>query len=513
MAAVQSVQSSDASPNNRSPPPLSALPPLVTSAFKRPNLQRTSSSAKDRLSMLSNAPNVQSRPMSHVFPLFHTSLSYALVRDFAYPSDHPLHYGPPPEPSASASGTSTPDRRLSDPARASWDTSIGGWSAGPWGGDGMLSKGTAPSIMFQDGPPWTEDDDLHSPIVSNPRHKKHKSSGGSFASGQSRGRGRGDAEVDDDEDMNPLSPQNYESERGYYAPTRPRADSQYSNKDRGDDSGVEYANHLSRLAPYNVPGQRDSHFAATLPSRSYVHDPTSQSTPTNDSPSPSDADDQSRYSRDYQFTIASADEEMHGKAVALFDFERENENELPLVEGQVIWVSYRHGQGWLVAEDPKTRENGLVPEEYVRLLRDIRGGWGSLTSEAADTPFSPQATDTMTPTQASEPFSLPSASHSTALSNGSGGSSQHQQQHHPPIVSTFSTSSKDLDPYPSHLLSPQHQPRPPQPPEIVHYQGQPGRSTSQSSTPTTLSPAERDKSRSTSGDRWRSVPEEEDDND
>jgi len=66
--------------------------------------------------------------------------------------------------------------------------------------------------------------------------------------------------------------------------------------------------------------------------------------------------DQSRYSRDYQFTITSPDEEFHGKAVALFDFERENENELPLVEGQIIWVSYRHGQGWLVAEDPKTEE-------------------------------------------------------------------------------------------------------------------------------------------------------------
>ncbi|KAF2236483.1 hypothetical protein EV356DRAFT_443423, partial [Viridothelium virens] len=60
---------------------------------------------------------------------------------------------------------------------------------------------------------------------------------------------------------------------------------------------------------------------------------------------------------------------MHGKAIALFDFTRENENELPLVEGQVILVSYRHGQGWLVAQDPISGESGLVPEEYVRLLR------------------------------------------------------------------------------------------------------------------------------------------------
>jgi hypothetical protein len=76
----------------------------------------------------------------------------------------------------------------------------------------------------------------------------------------------------------------------------------------------------------------------------------------------------------YQFTVASLDEEMHGKAVALFDFAHEYENELPLIEGQIIFVSSRRGQGWLIAEDPKTGEAGLVPEEYVRLLKHIDGG-------------------------------------------------------------------------------------------------------------------------------------------
>jgi hypothetical protein len=67
-----------------------------------------------------------------------------------------------------------------------------------------------------------------------------------------------------------------------------------------------------------------------------------------------DSDYDSRFSKDYRFAVGSPAEEMHGKAVALFDFIQENENELPLVEGQVVWVSYRHGMGWLVAEDPKT---------------------------------------------------------------------------------------------------------------------------------------------------------------
>lgn len=74
-----------------------------------------------------------------------------------------------------------------------------------------------------------------------------------------------------------------------------------------------------------------------------------------------------RISREYEFSVASADE-IHGRAVALFDFIPENDNEAPLKEGQVIWVSYRHGQGWLVAEDPSTGETGLVPEGYVQMI-------------------------------------------------------------------------------------------------------------------------------------------------
>jgi hypothetical protein len=74
-----------------------------------------------------------------------------------------------------------------------------------------------------------------------------------------------------------------------------------------------------------------------------------------------------RITKEYQFSVASADE-IHGRAVALFDFSPENDNEVALREGQIIWVSYRHGQGWLVAEDPDTGETGLVPEEYVQIF-------------------------------------------------------------------------------------------------------------------------------------------------
>lgn len=74
-----------------------------------------------------------------------------------------------------------------------------------------------------------------------------------------------------------------------------------------------------------------------------------------------------RISKEYEFSVASADE-IHGRAIALFDFIPENDNEVPLREGQTVWVSYRHGQGWLVAEDRVTGETGLVPEEYVQMI-------------------------------------------------------------------------------------------------------------------------------------------------
>ncbi|CAR25105.1 adaptor protein NBP2 [Lachancea thermotolerans CBS 6340] len=55
------------------------------------------------------------------------------------------------------------------------------------------------------------------------------------------------------------------------------------------------------------------------------------------------------------------------RAVALYDFVPENDNELELREGDVLFIGYRHGQGWLVAENAERTRTGLVPEEYVSL--------------------------------------------------------------------------------------------------------------------------------------------------
>ncbi|KAJ5628934.1 hypothetical protein N7490_011162 [Penicillium lividum] len=334
------------SPNILSADNLTVLPPILTDASVKP-----SPSAKDRLSTYSNlsvASQHRSRPGSHVFPIFHSSLPYALVRDFAYPPIHPLHYGPPPLPS----GGSTPAseyRRFSDVPN-SWDTARGPWASGPWSNETNQSHGPGhgqghqqlPAMSFGDGPPYSEDEDLHSPVVTTAR-QRHKSTGTNLNYTDGRM-----AEAAD---------------RGMFISMNPDgSETYYINGDDAmeDGPGGEYIT-------YPVNEGRYSHYNTQ---QGHAPDAAFEG-----------ADNGDRYAKDYQFAVGCPDEEMHGKAVALFDFTREHENELPLTEGQVIYVSYRHGHGWLVAEDPKTGENGLVPEEFVRLLRDIEGGLTSLNGE------------------------------------------------------------------------------------------------------------------------------------
>ena len=438
-------------------------------------------------STTSNAQN-RSRPQSYAFPHFHSSLSYALVRDFAYPIIHPNHYGPPLESSVQ-SGNSTPQseslRRLSDPTNATWEGANPQWQAGPWGGDGFLSNQQLPPTAYKDGPPYSEDEDLHSPVVVSSRHKKHKSGFATMGSGgKSRGRSPGDADENDtNEEMEYFGATN-----GASRDHNPRAGANI-DKHGPREELVTYPPDQPRqslLAPdkYHAPGQRDSHFAATLPSRSYNQEDEGDDS-GEDSEMPNRVDE-SRYSKDYQFTIASPDEEMHGKAVALFDFARENENELPLKEGQVIWVSYRHGQGWLVAEDPKTGESGLVPEEYVRLLRDIEGGWTSLSGELDEQ-------EALQETSFSPVSAAPDNGIAPSQSDQSNGSQEKDKR--PPIVSTFSTSSKDLNPYPRKLQSGQA------PPPVTHY-------GSQTNTPTHSTPPAGPLKRGSSEGRRSRSPEQ-----
>jgi SH3 domain len=457
-------------PGNRSSTVSSALSSLAADAsVKKQSFRRSSSCGRDRLSTYSTTSQLLqnlSRPVSHVFPIFHSSLSYALVRDFAYPIIHPLHYGPP----ASSSSVSTPvteSRRLSDPSLTM------GWTAGPWSNETVYGREQLPSISFADGPPYSEDEDLHSPIVTASRHRKQKSApAGGSSYDYRRGRSPGDSgrslEYHNNNDRGVLVSLNGDGSETYYV----------KDDDSTDDGpGGELVTYPASEGRYphitaNVYGDVEytgSHFNI---SQGEEYDPNRSIDSDDDISDSVSWKDVSRYSRDYQFSIASPDEEMHGKAVALFDFTREHENELPLKEGQVILVSYRHGQGWLVAEDPKTGESGLVPEEFVRLVRDIEGGLTSLNGELNNaatepstylSPLSIASDQVGTPTQ-DDHFLLPSNNLSAPLSNGA------NSEKHPSVVSTFSTSSRDLEPYPPHLLGGGQGKNPPQ---IQHYDKKP----------------------------------------
>ncbi|OKL64127.1 hypothetical protein UA08_00086 [Talaromyces atroroseus] len=361
-----------------------------------PPMRRISSSAKERLSVYSNVSQNRSRPVSHVFPLFHSSLSYALVRDFAYAPIHPLHYGPLPVPSR-ASTPASEGRRLSDPQAGAWgeatrnsnswassNNSIGTSAAETYGNQQQL-----PAVSFGDGgPPYSEDEDLHSPIITA-RYRKHKSvhtfggdrgrspgdgtdgrhGAGGDGNGSGSGSGSGSGRWTEETDRGTLVAVNGDGSETYYV---------QGDQDGSDGPGGEYITYPAGESRYSQYAYSYGHGNGALAdgTQGLLLSPSNASGDYGYEDEYSD-----RYSRDYHFSIGSPDEEMHGKAVALFDFTREHENELPLKEGQVILVSYRHGQGWLVAEDPRTGESGLVPEEFVRLVRDIEGGLSSLNGE------------------------------------------------------------------------------------------------------------------------------------
>ncbi|KAF9884321.1 HOG (high osmolarity glycerol) pathway protein [Aspergillus nanangensis] len=373
------------------------LPPIITDTnARRQSRGRSSSYAKDRLSTHSNLSLVsqnRSRPGSHVFPIFHSSLPYSLVRDFAYPPTHPLHYGPLPLRASRVSTPASEQRRLSDPP-APWDASRGQWSTGPWSTDHSYGHQQLPAMSFGDGPPYSEDEDLHSPVFSAPRHRKNKSTGTDLNGG--RGRSSSGAVGYLGDDRGTFMGTNADGSETYYVNEEEAAD---------DGPGGEYVT-------YPVNESRYSHMGASGGDQE-----------GHGADAGFDSEDDytgNRYSRDFQFAVGCPDEEMHGKAVALFDFTREHENELPLTEGQVIFVSYRHGQGWLVAEDPRTGESGLVPEEFVRLLRDIEGGLTSLNGGPDADQISPESTDSqqaLTPTQDDE-HSAVYDQENTHVSNG-----------------------------------------------------------------------------------------------
>ncbi|KAI9666141.1 MAG: hypothetical protein M1821_004076 [Bathelium mastoideum] len=90
-----------------------------------------------------------------------------------------------------------------------------------------------------------------------------------------------------------------------------------------------------------------------------------------------EASSSQEYIRDGRGDIPKAE-----KAIALFNCSPENSDDLPLIEGQVILVSYRHDGHWLIAQNPNTGKMGLVLRDGIRLLKDSNvEGQGELRRE------------------------------------------------------------------------------------------------------------------------------------
>nr|POE99478.1 nap1-binding protein 2 [Quercus suber] len=311
--------------------------------------ERVASYAHNRMSTFSqhSQQSSRSRPRSIVYPAFHSSLPYALVRDFAYPAFHPMHYGSPPDP---PSGSTTPgsdwnaSRRSSDPLDVFGKTAWG--NAGPWGGDGVLLGDSNEGMEPLPSTSFGEDDDAGPGSAKRGKHRKSKSY----------------AHITD-------------FERGRRRESGHRRISQYSGQ-QTDPAGRDSLRHSRSYGNSdNNVNRRDSHIAnaTTLPPRSFHNSqPAGSSAPNPDHDMPLDSEQSAHFHSPQRDSIGPEDEELFaGESLALYSFEPENANELRLSEGQHILVSYRHGQGWLVAEDKETGEQGLVPEAYVRLISDI----------------------------------------------------------------------------------------------------------------------------------------------
>lgn len=283
-----------------------------------------------------------------------------------------MHYGAPPN---SSSGTTTPGsewnsgRRLSDPLDGVNNaTNHGNWSAGPFG-DGAIygdpeSEGMDPLPSTSFGDEGSEAGDELSRSRSTGRRQRKSKSYANMADYE-RGRRR-------------------ESSGHYHRRSRAsgETDAFVFAGQQSDPAGRDslrqsrtFGNTGLAASAETGGSRRDSHFATTLPSRSFGHRgaraQSSNNDPVSDMPLDSEIPTSPSHSPQRQ-SIGPEDEELYaGQSLALYAFEPENPNELRLKEGQIIMVSYRHGQGWLVAEDPETGEHGLVPEAYVRLLSEL----------------------------------------------------------------------------------------------------------------------------------------------
>lgn len=303
--------------------------------------------------------------LSHPRPLFFDTIT----RDFAYDPSHYLHHGPSDDDDDGGSGhmpalephrSHSQARRSSDCGESSTvNTGINSgahWTPGIWGGDGAIYEDMSPLPSTSFRTPSEERSSWNR--QQNQQHRKSRSYADVYS--YERGRRR----------------ENSASKRGSFhgggndgAGYSDPAGREALRASRGmEPTGEDLLDDMYALS---MRPRRDSHVAQqTLPSRSY-HEDHRVATADMDSDLPLDHEDTQEDHSPQRESLGPEDEELFaGPSLALYDFEPENDNELRIREKEIIMVSYRHGQGWLVAQNA-AGDAGLVPEAYVRLLSEM----------------------------------------------------------------------------------------------------------------------------------------------
>lgn len=244
------------------------------------------------------------------------------------------------------------------------------WSAGPWGGDGALfdyddddDEGEAlPSTSFGDeevarrgrgqgSQQYHRKSKSYADVSDYERGRRRGESAGWQGQRRSRGEDGGGGFLAGGPQSDPAGRESLRLSRGY-----------------GFSTTTDHREGGSGSMKSTTAGQPHHH----LPPRTFNTSSRTSSTAESDTFPLDTEDSPPEEFPPLRSSLGPDDENLYaGRSLALYPFEPENGNELRLTEGQVIMVAYRHGQGWLVAEDPRTGEQGLVPEAYVRLLSDL----------------------------------------------------------------------------------------------------------------------------------------------
>lgn len=323
-------------------------------------------------------------PPSYTEPAPRLLFYETVLRDFAYSPSHYLHNGPTDIDEGGPDHMQAPEtrrsrsqlRRSSDSGESSTvNSGINSgahWTPGIWGGDGAIYEDMSPlpSTSFH-----TSSEERRSSFhrQQNQQHRKSRSYADVYSYERGRRREHSAAKRGSF-----LSGGNG-NESGHADPAGREALRASRGIEPSGDQDLEDDMYALSMQPSTRP-RRDSHVAQqTLPSGSYHEERTSGFADTI-SDLPLDHEDTQENHSPQRESLGPEDEELFaGPSLALYDFEPENDNELRIREKEIIMVSYRHGQGWLVAQNA-AGDAGLVPEAYVRLLSEMED-WEEVVSE------------------------------------------------------------------------------------------------------------------------------------